>query len=171
MRYVCCVAVCLLILCICTAPGTAAQAPPTEHYVSPTGTPTGAGTIADPWDLATALSHPAPVQPGDTIWLRGGTYRFQTVLFSVLTGTQAAPIIVRQYPGERATIDFDAPPAPIWNNLTLAGAWTWYWGFEVTNSHPVRFTEPNIRHGGVGIDGRGTRAINLIVHDGAGCGT
>ena len=27
-----------------------------------------------PWDLQTALNHPA-VHPGDTIWMRGGTYR------------------------------------------------------------------------------------------------
>ena len=42
------------------------------HYVSPTGSPTGDGSAAQPWDLATAFSGPATVQPGDTVWLRGG---------------------------------------------------------------------------------------------------
>src|SRR5213078_3276221 len=57
-----------------------------------------------PWNLATALSGGnGKVQPGDTVWLRGGTYAGQ--FRSTLTGTAAAPIVVRQYPGERAIID------------------------------------------------------------------
>ena len=43
-------------------------------YVSPTGAPSGDGSFANPWDLATALDGPAAVTPGSTIWLRGGTY-------------------------------------------------------------------------------------------------
>ena len=40
---------------------------------------TAAGTMNDPWDLQTALGQGAwggssLVKPGDTIWLRGGTY-------------------------------------------------------------------------------------------------
>src|SRR5262249_40447354 len=46
------------------------------------------------------------VHPGDTIWLRGGTY--VGVFSSVLTGTAAAPIQLRAYPGERATLDGSA---------------------------------------------------------------
>src|ERR1700736_1218232 len=46
-----------------------------DRYVAENGTPGGDGTISRPWDLQTALNHPAAVQPGDTIWVRGGTYR------------------------------------------------------------------------------------------------
>src|ERR1035441_1759781 len=45
------------------------------------------------------------------------------------TGTSRNPIVVRQYPGERATIN---------GSLTVNGADTWYWGFEVTNLLPGR---------------------------------
>ena len=57
--------------------GVSAQlsdAPAQDFYVSPSGSPSGDGSFANPWDLATALSGPASVTPGSTIWLRGGTY-------------------------------------------------------------------------------------------------
>src|SRR2546430_1201491 len=47
----------------------------TEFYVSPTGTASGNGSASNPWDLQTALNQPSSVQPGDTIWLRGGVHR------------------------------------------------------------------------------------------------
>ena len=46
-----------------------AQSSGTSWYVSPTGTSQGDGSLGNPWDLQTALSHPAPVKPGDTVWL------------------------------------------------------------------------------------------------------
>ena len=79
-----------------------------DWYISPTGSPSGNGTIDSPWDLKTALDHPPAVQPGDTIWLRGGTYGYDYggswLLESYLSGTVDAPITVRQYPGESATV-------------------------------------------------------------------
>jgi hypothetical protein len=62
--------------------------------------------MANPWDLQTALLQPSAVHAGDTIWLRGG--RYVGTFRSSLTGTSAAPIKVRQYPGERATLDGNA---------------------------------------------------------------
>src|ERR1043165_5138930 len=74
-----------------------------EFYASPNGSPDASGAIDQPWDLATALAQPSSVRPGDTIWLRGGVYRGAFV--ANVNGTAAAPIRVRQYAGERATID------------------------------------------------------------------
>jgi hypothetical protein len=53
--------------------------------------------------LQTALNHPASVQPGATIYLRGGTYAGK--FSSQLDGTAANPITVRSYPGEWAKIE------------------------------------------------------------------
>src|SRR5919108_2515803 len=76
-----------------------------EFFASPTGSASGDGSLANPWDLATALAGPAAVTPGSTIWLRGGMYADGPYLghgyLSDLTGTPDAPIVVRQYPGER----------------------------------------------------------------------
>jgi len=84
---------------------TASQPPPSgpAFYVAPNGSPSANGSIASPWDLQTALSQPAVVQPGATIYLRGGTYNGSFT--STLTGTSASRITVRSYPGEWAIID------------------------------------------------------------------
>lgn len=128
-------------------------------YVAPHGTGSGDGSAARPLDLATALSARSPARPGDTIWLRGGTYNGGVT--SELTGTPQAPITVRQYPGERATIDGVGARQ---STLTVNGAWAIYWGFEVTNSDPNRRSES--RPNAVQIYGHHTKFINLVVHDG-----
>jgi len=130
---------------------------PTSHagyYVAPNGLPTGDGSSTRPWDLATALARPLAVQPGDTIWLRGGTYTGSFI--SQLVGTPGAPIVVRQYPGERATVD---------GNFVMFGSDTWFWGFEVMRSGPT-VGGPN------GIMNRGARLryINMVIHDASGVG-
>ncbi len=134
-----------------------------EFHVTPSGTPSGDGSLGAPWDLTTALAHPAPVQAGDTIWLHGGTYGSggNMPFVSDLRGTEAAPIIVRQADGERATIN---------GGIQGDGAWTWFWGFEITNAGTQRRVESgvgtaNARLSGLNMFGRGLRAINLIVHN------
>ncbi|MCB9202629.1 MAG: T9SS type A sorting domain-containing protein [Flavobacteriales bacterium] len=69
-----------------------------EWHVTTTGTPEGNGSLSSPWDLQTALSHPASVLPGDTIWLHGGTYKGHFT--SVLNGTADKYITVRGVKGE-----------------------------------------------------------------------
>ncbi len=128
--------------------------------MSPNGSASGDGSFAKPWDLATALDGPAQVTPGSTIWLRGGTYADGPYLghgyLSNLTGTPDAPIVVRQYPGERATIT---------KFLFIRGAYTWYWGFEVVHPAPqVGFAF------GINTRGPGTKFINLVIHDASASG-
>ena len=154
-----CVPLSILALCLVFSIATA-QA--TEFYVSPAGSPSGTGSISSPWDLATALAQPTAVKPGDTIWLRGGTY--SGYFSSNLNGASGNPIIVRQYPGERAVID--GGPASGVDTLTVGGSWTWYWDFEVTNSNPQRWlTSPDVRGGGVVVEATNSKFINMIVHD------
>jgi len=125
-----------------------------DFFVSPTGSPSGDGSFTKPWDLATALAGPAEVTPGSTIWLRGGMYTNAADprgFASTLMGTPDAPIVVRQYPGERATVT---------NILFVTGAYTWFWGFELTNPAP----QQGVMHG-VHLKGPGTKVINLVIHD------
>lgn len=138
----------------------APDGPRVGRYVSPTGSSGGDGTVNKPWDLATALRHPSSVVAGDTIWMRGGTYK--GCYTSELRGSSSRPIVVRQYPGERAVIDNASC-----NNaaLTANGAYTHFWGFEVMNSSP--------RKGGpIGVNAFGDylKFINLIVHDASDSG-
>ncbi len=140
-----------------------------QFYAAPDGRPSGTGDAGSPWDLKTALSQPA-IQPGDTLWLRGGTY--VGIFTSALAGTDAAPIRVQQFPGERATLDGGTtPPSYQAEILRINGAYTWYIGFEVTNSNTTRVSSsaasnpPDQRAVGVAAYGPGTRLINLIIHD------
>jgi hypothetical protein len=127
--------------------------------VSSRGTSSGDGSRLHPLDLATAISDTSPAQPGDTVWLLSGVFRGQFT--SYLTGANGQPITMRQFPGrKRATID---------GSLSVQGAWTTYWGFEVRNSNPNRTAS---RPTGVDVLGPNNKLINLIVHDagdGIGC--
>ncbi len=129
-----------------------------DLYVAPNGAASNDGSLSRPLDLATALSG-SKALPGDTIWLRGGTYVGSFT--SNLTGTAGAPITVRQFPGERATIDARSAA----DALVVNGSNAIYWGFEVTNSSPQRTTAPALT-----IYGSYTKFINLIVHEGGAQG-
>jgi hypothetical protein len=136
---------------------TQAQAQ-SQYYAAPDGTSTGDGSVGRPWNLATALSRTSIVNPGDTIWLRGGTYGTGggTLFTSSLNGTATAPVIVRQYQGEHAIVD---------GGIKAKGTYTWFWGFEITNSSPNRYVT-NINNGrqpGLYLYGKGDKAINLII--------
>ncbi len=115
----------LLALLVCGARKPPARSQPLrpgrEFYVSPNGRPAGDGTASRPWDLATALSGSKGIRPGDTIWLRGGTYA--GTYRSRLTGTAQDPVLVRQYPGERAVIDGGNSNGN--GILVVSGSYTW----------------------------------------------
>lgn len=139
-----------------------------QFYAAPGGVPSNDGSLARPLDLATALSASSPLRAGDTLWLRGG--RYVGNFTSVLAGSTTAPIVVRQYPGERATIDA-ATADRVSPALEVKGSDTWYWGFEVTDSTLERQTsnygaDPK-RATSIDVVGPRTRFINLVVHDGA----
>jgi hypothetical protein len=149
-----------------TPSSTALNVSAGQHYVAPNGSSSGDGSINDPWDLQTALKQPSAVQPGDTIWLRDGVYgNGATIYTSNLNGSSAQPIIVRQYPNERATVN---------GGITVNGSNTWFWGFEVANkairdrnSNTNGQNPPSNFPSAFTILAPGTKFINLLVHDGA----
>lgn len=73
------------------------------YYTSPDATSSGTGTLTSPYLFATALSK---LTPGDTLWIRGGTYR-SSVRFSISkSGTAAAMIHILAYNREQPVFDF-----------------------------------------------------------------
>jgi hypothetical protein len=144
-----------------------------EFFVSPEGQIDGDGSKEKPLDLAMALSEKSPVIPGDTIWLMGGTYKGGFT--SKLKGRIDAPITVRQYPGERVTIDCYTPPDSRQSRLfIIEGEWTNYWGFEITCSDPRRITgvsgshPEDIDRGGIHCRASNIKFINMVIHDTSG---
>lgn len=73
------------------------------------------GSREKPWKtISHALQH---LKPGDTLYLRGGTY-YEAVT-AALSGTAEKPIAIRSYPGELAILDggfreFAEDPANAW---------------------------------------------------------
>src|SRR6266571_1333735 len=144
-----------------TGPPPPPPPPRVGWYAAVTGSSSDSGTFTDPWDLATALAGGnGLIQPSDTLWIRGGTYSGS--FYSALTGTPSARIIVRGFPGERAIID-RAGTAGSGEILTIDGAYTTYWGFEVMNSTSTR---TSTRKTGVYLqNGTNIRLVNLLIHD------
>lgn len=135
------------------------------------GSPSGNGSVTSPWDLQTALNQPAALTAGKKVGMRGGTYigRF----LSNVNGTASNPIVFRQYPGERATVDGDDGTSSTVEIFQMSGSYTWFWGFEIfcsrTGTREVVGGTEEPPPPGIGFAlypyGDGTRLINLIVHD------
>jgi hypothetical protein len=150
---------------------------PAQYHVTLNGSPEGDGSFENPWDIQTAFKHPVSVEAGDTIWLHEGVYDLNDRLISNLSGSEGAPIIVRQYPKEIAVINTGDD---VENALQINGEYTWYWGFQVTSSasgresdpednyHPHRGKAINIGQSDDKIENPGIKCINLIVHNTAG---
>jgi Bacterial Ig domain/Right handed beta helix region len=148
-----------------------AQSSGHQYYVAPNGSASNPGTITSPLSLDKALSSSSPAVAGDTIWVRGGTYSGAYV--SYLTGSAAAPIVVRNYNGERAILDANNAAA---NSagilLSVFGANTWFWGLEITDSNPNRVDSggPDTPNGVYLNSSSNIKFINMIVHDMPGQG-
>ena len=138
------------------------------HFVAPDGSWSNTGSLAAPWNLATALiGAGGRVTPGDTIWILAGTYRGTFV--NQVAGAPGAAILFRSWPGARAVIEH-AGARP--STLTVEGDWTTYWGLEVTNLDPTRSATSSaseLRPNGIVNNASHTRYINVVVHD-AGVG-
>ncbi|HYE04048.1 MAG TPA: sigma-70 family RNA polymerase sigma factor [Planctomycetota bacterium] len=158
------------------APAAAVAAPSGRSWhVAIDGRGDGDGSAARPLDLATAVSASSPARPGDTVWLAAGDYRGPFI--AELRGEPDRPITVRARPGERVVLDGAGGSRGY--VLTIRGAWTWWQGFEVTDSDRSSGrvsasegagAEDVRRASGVALgndpgEGVGSRVIGLVVHD------
>ncbi len=136
-----------------------------DLYVSPDGTPLGPGTMAQPYDLATALSGQVG-QAGDTVWLSGGNYVIGHI-DTKIEGAPGQPLTFRQMPGEWARVDGSLTFYSSAGNVVLRD-------FELYSSDTNRLSAQI----GVGFDPTDIKIIpgvasyvpnmsfiNLVVHD------
>jgi hypothetical protein len=105
-------------------PSRRALAEGPARYVDPAnGADANPGTEGKPWRT---LNHAiAQLKPGDTLYLRGGTYYEGVVLAAV--GTKEQPITLRSFPGELAILDgglseFCTDPAKAWEPVAGGAA-------------------------------------------------
>lgn len=165
MRFVC-IHVCVLSL----AASRLAQA--ADWYVAADAGDEGRGTLQSPWTLPVALEGgrgESRVRPGDTIWIRGGVYRGAYTCYCA--GKVNEPIVVRNYPGERVTLDSQGNKS---SGLSVSTHATnvWIWGLEFKNSDHARVAKTRgerLRWNLVDLRGPNCKLLNCILHDGA-CG-
>ena len=108
-------------------------------YVSTQGKDTGSGAEDEPF--GTIQSGVNAAEPGDTVFVRGGTYR-ETV-FIRKSGAQGKPITIRNYPGEQPVIEADVKPTTVgWKmGFSIMGPenrpvhWIVIEGFEIKNGY------------------------------------
>lgn len=90
----------------------ASSAYATDYYVSPTGDDGNPGTEAAPFaTIRRAFRWDAAVNPGDRVYLRGGTHYPSQGTWIGYSGSSSDPIILQPYPGEVAIIHGAMMPA------------------------------------------------------------
>ncbi len=130
------VAVALVLASMITAARSA------EWYVSPAGSDSNTGAIDSPF--ASIARGQQAASPGDTVWLRGGEYRYSgttgsanAVLFNK-SGAAGAPIRYFAYPGETPAFDFfDYQPVQRIRGFSVQADWLHFRGIEIRGVQQV----------------------------------
>ncbi len=134
--------------------------PPTDgtYFVSPTGNDSNPGTEAAPfYSLSKAV---ALAQPGNVIYMRGGTYPYTSTITIDRSGTPTNWIRLFAYPGERPVLNFSNQPYGSANRGILITTNAWYWhikgleicyagdnGMKIEGSH-IRVEQCEFHHNG-----------------------
>lgn len=132
-----------------------------NYFVSDAGSSSNSGTIASPWSLTYAFAGAGGViAPGDTIWIRGGTY-VGTFSVTCNDGVAGNRIVFRQYGGdaplgERVRID---------GEIQIKREYIDVRGLEVFQTDPNATLISGIILGSDTTSTKGSRVINCIVHD------
>lgn len=102
-----------------------------SYYISPSGNDaTGDGSRERPfYSLQKAVDL---VAPGDTIFMFGGVYQYNTRVTIKTVGTPEENIWLRSMPGERAILDFSAmADADANQGIRLTGSYWHFYGFDI----------------------------------------
>ncbi len=97
-----------------------------DFYVANNGTDTNDGSFAHPfYNLQKAIDL---AQPGNTIYVRGGTFPYVNTIRVTNSGTAFAPISILAYPGEHPLFDYSAQPIGDSSRgmYVLTNAYYWY---------------------------------------------
>jgi hypothetical protein len=105
----------LFVFSVIIAPAVAAEA--NVYYVDPNGSDSNSGSIESPWKSINFGQ--GKLKPGDTLYVRGGTYNGQAEI--TVNGREDAPITIAAYPGETPVLT-NVVPLRGWTQCTLTDA-------------------------------------------------
>ncbi|MBV8551130.1 MAG: DUF1565 domain-containing protein [Acidobacteriaceae bacterium] len=135
----------------------------TSFYVSTKGRDSNAGTLQSPWRT---IQHAAnTVQPGDTVYVRGGVYN-ESVNIRVSGSAREGAITFESYPGETTIVDGTRLAASGIQGLfnIVDQSFITIRGFEVRN---YQTSNSSVTPTGIWITGAGTniQILNNLVHN------
>lgn len=170
----------IVALTLWSASEADAQRGSRDHVVAPWGNNAGPGTNAQPWRTLTHAMR--QLQPGETLYIRNGTYRNQ-MAFVNTRGRADAWIKIRPYPGENPVIEgqdgTSSEGLKVWgaihlvepaayldfrglhlrgvgNTVDVAGLSTW-------RVHNIQLWNSNIHHfGGGGVNATYSENLKII---------
>lgn len=104
------------------------------YYVATNGSDGSSGTnVAEPF--ATLSKAVGLANPGDFIYMRGGTYNWTAKVQMNSSGSAAQPIRVRAYPGEHPILDFSSQAFSSSNRgIEISGNWWQLFGLEIAGA-------------------------------------
>jgi hypothetical protein len=166
---------CLVLALVAVSPNFAK-----DYFVAPQGSDEAAGTEAAPF--ATIQRAQLAVEPGDTVLIRGGTYRmteaqiagrvgpYSCVTLLTKSGVAGKRIHYWAYPGEQPVFDFSAvkPAGRRVAAFRVEGSWVHLRGIEVVGVQVTITTHTQ----SIGFDNQGSENLyeRLSVHDGMAIG-
>jgi hypothetical protein len=154
------------VLCALLAwPWAQAHADGRVYYVATSGNDGAAGTLDAPWRTIGRAAR--AVMPGDTVYVRGGTYN-ETIDVNTSGSAAAGPIVFASYPGEKAAVSGTGLTVPagamrgLWNLNNVS--YVTVQGFDVGNYGTSSTTATPV---GIYLNGGGTQVkiVGNRVHD------
>jgi hypothetical protein len=140
-----------------------------DYYVSTTGNAANAGTKASPWTWECACddSCNTNLAPGDTVWVRAGTYTTRCEVGNV-DGDTNNRITFRAYPGERVIHDYQSVTPVITYGIELLNTSSFIdfrdiWTINSDTDRTVSSGTSVMRPGGVANRGNTNRFINMVL--------
>lgn len=127
------------------------------YWVSPTGSDTNPGTSSNAPFATPHKAVTAALAPGDTIYIRGGNYSFNSRISpgSSKVGAAGSSIKFWAYPGELPVFDFDAMPESSDKALDMRRSYWHVKGIEVKNAPDS----------GIFVGGTGVIIEGCVIHD------
>jgi hypothetical protein len=144
-----------------------------DFYVATNGSDSNAGTSNAPF--ATLAKAASLANPGNLIYIRGGTYAVSGKISLSRSGAPGQPIRVRPFPGESVLFDFSGE-ADGTDGFSISGNCWWLFGLETTNAghNGIRFSGAsnivercvvhNSRNTGIHITGDTNTSYNLVLN-------
>jgi hypothetical protein len=129
----------------------------TTYWVAPYGNDANAGTLSNAPFATPHKAVTAALAPGDTIYIRGGTYSFNSRISpgSSKVGAAGNPIKFWAYPGELPVFDFDTMPESSDKGLDIRRNYWHVKGIEVKNAPDS----------GIFVGGLGVIVEGCVIHD------